>query len=163
MDCNESRIFAVKSNWWLDYKKKPEWSKFICKFLLLKVIVWHPTQNSCENEDLSVILGTLGLLLTCMNVRWIKCNIFISFNETVTTCNLCSCYSLLLYICLYIFVYTCIYTYIYIFIYMYVCMYVQPNRTIPIQSTWSMALSAMTVECEWFVYLFIHINYTATP
>ena len=30
----------------------------------------------------------------------------------------------------------------------------QPNRTTSLQSAWSMALSAMTVECEQFVYLF---------
>ena len=31
----------------------------------------------------------------------------------------------------------------------------RPNRTTPLQSVWSMALSAMMVECEPFIYLFI--------
>ena len=33
----------------------------------------------------------------------------------------------------------------------------QPDRTTPLQSTWSMVLSAMTVECKEFIYLFIYL------
>ena len=32
-----------------------------------------------------------------------------------------------------------------------------PDKTTPLLwNTWSMALSAMTVKCEWFIYLFIY-------
>ena len=35
--------------------------------------------------------------------------------------------------------------------------YAWPNRTTPLQSAWSMALNAMTIECEWgFIDLFIN-------
>ena len=34
-----------------------------------------------------------------------------------------------------------------------------PNRTTPLQSVWSMALSAVMVEYEQFIYLFIHNTY----
>ena len=33
-----------------------------------------------------------------------------------------------------------------------------PDKTTPnLQSAWSMALSAMTIECEWFIYFFISL------
>ena len=35
----------------------------------------------------------------------------------------------------------------------------RPDRTTPLQSVWSMALSAMTVECEWF-FFFIYLPTT---
>ena len=35
---------------------------------------------------------------------------------------------------------------------------VWPDRTAPLQSAWSMVLSAMTVECERFIYSFIYCN-----
>ena len=38
--------------------------------------------------------------------------------------------------------------------YMTMDQHARPNRTTPLQSVWSMALSAMMVECEQFIYLF---------